>query len=46
MDRQTERTPQLTQTSVVNPLSTIMHFHIQSGYYLLILYSFRNLRGD
>ncbi|MPC20266.1 hypothetical protein E2C01_013204 [Portunus trituberculatus] len=29
-----------------NPFSTITRFHIHSGYYLVILYSFRNSCGD
>ncbi|MPC36310.1 hypothetical protein E2C01_029764 [Portunus trituberculatus] len=29
-----------------NPFSTMTHFHIHSGYYLVILYSFRNTCGD
>ena len=28
--------------SQVNPFSTVTHFHIYSGYYLPILYNFRN----
>ncbi|MPC12381.1 hypothetical protein E2C01_005072 [Portunus trituberculatus] len=31
---------------LINPFSTMTHFHIQSAYYLVILYSFGNLRGD
>ncbi|MPC20517.1 hypothetical protein E2C01_013465 [Portunus trituberculatus] len=29
-----------------NTFSTMVHFHIHSTYYLVILYSFRNLCGD
>ncbi|MPC19718.1 hypothetical protein E2C01_012644 [Portunus trituberculatus] len=31
---------------LINPLSTMTHFHIHSAYYLVIVYSFRNLYGD
>ncbi|MPC59045.1 hypothetical protein E2C01_053060 [Portunus trituberculatus] len=29
----------------INSFSTMMRFHIHSAYYLVILYSFRNLCG-
>ncbi|MPC55384.1 hypothetical protein E2C01_049318 [Portunus trituberculatus] len=31
---------------MINPFSTMTHFHIYSDYYLVILYSFRNLCAD
>ncbi|MPC61703.1 hypothetical protein E2C01_055777 [Portunus trituberculatus] len=32
-------------TSDANPFSTMTRFHINSGYYLVILYNFRNSCG-
>ncbi|MPC53905.1 hypothetical protein E2C01_047808 [Portunus trituberculatus] len=31
---------------MLNHFSIMARFHIHSGYYLVILYSFRNLCGD
>ncbi|MPC38706.1 hypothetical protein E2C01_032218 [Portunus trituberculatus] len=34
-----------TTITTINPLSAMMRFHIHSAYYLVILYSFKNLSG-
>ncbi|MPC40715.1 hypothetical protein E2C01_034281 [Portunus trituberculatus] len=37
----------LSHTATIsNPLSTVTRFYIHSAYYLVILYSFRNLCRD